>query len=381
MLFGKKKKEDGAASAYGPTAAVSVKEEQPLIPPYFESTANRQDLPEGKGNIAKVRMKDSIYGALYGLALGDALGGPLEFVSPTVIQAQYGRVTSMVGGGRLNLRPGQTTDDTAMTLLVARGIIANPDIPLPAIGHRFVKWLNDNPPDVGPTCRATIELAQKLAVEQLPPSDSMLFPAELWFEAAQTVAAEHIGETAGNGALMRCLYPALYYTSHKRAEEVAIMQGQMTHWVNESVEACRLYCDLVKAVLQDNLLLKQKRDGAMRKKFSQILAQSRYNLTEMPERIAAIAKGNPNGPTGSVTQTMACALYAFFSTLNFRDAIEMAVNMGGDADTVGSVCGGLAGVYYGYNNLPGDWLMLLSPKISKRLSNAAESALVEYRLK
>ena len=66
---------------------------------------------------------DRIRGALYGVAVGDALGGPLEFMSDRQICDAYGRVTDMIGGGWLNLKPGEVTDDTQMTLCVARGIL------------------------------------------------------------------------------------------------------------------------------------------------------------------------------------------------------------------------------------------------------------------
>lgn len=66
---------------------------------------------------------DRIRGALYGVAVGDALGGPLEFMSDQQIRDAYGRVTDMIGGGWLNLKPGEVTDDTQMTLCVARGIL------------------------------------------------------------------------------------------------------------------------------------------------------------------------------------------------------------------------------------------------------------------
>jgi len=68
------------------------------------------------------------------------LGGPLEFVRAEEIREQFGCVTTMLGGGWLHLCPGETTDDTAMTLAVAEGIMEQPDDPIPAIGERFISW-------------------------------------------------------------------------------------------------------------------------------------------------------------------------------------------------------------------------------------------------
>ena len=50
------------------------------------------------------------------------------------------------------------------------------------------------------------------------------------------------------------------------------------------------------------------------------------------------------------------ALWAFNATHNFRDALVAAVNLGGDADTIGAVCGQIAGAYYGYSAIPREWL-------------------------
>jgi ADP-ribosylglycohydrolase len=70
---------------------------------------------------------DKFRGALYGVAIGDALGGTTEFMTASEIQQKYGRVTDIIGGGYWNLEPGETTDDTAMTMAVARGILKDPD--------------------------------------------------------------------------------------------------------------------------------------------------------------------------------------------------------------------------------------------------------------
>ena len=70
---------------------------------------------------------ERVLGAMYGVAVGDALGGPVEFMDADAIARQYGILDTMVGGGWLSLSPGETTDDTAMTLAVAEGIMANPD--------------------------------------------------------------------------------------------------------------------------------------------------------------------------------------------------------------------------------------------------------------
>jgi ADP-ribosyl-[dinitrogen reductase] hydrolase len=64
-------------------------------------------------------LKNKILGGIFGLAIGDALGGTTEFMSQEEIANVYGKVTKIIGGGFWNLKPGETTDDTAMTIAVA----------------------------------------------------------------------------------------------------------------------------------------------------------------------------------------------------------------------------------------------------------------------
>jgi len=82
-------------------------------------------------------MLNKIKGALFGFAIGDALGGTTEFLSKEEIQDKYGEVREIIGGGIWNLEKGETTDDTAMTLAVARGIIKDRIHPIERINEPF----------------------------------------------------------------------------------------------------------------------------------------------------------------------------------------------------------------------------------------------------
>jgi ADP-ribosyl-[dinitrogen reductase] hydrolase len=60
-------------------------------------------------------------------------------------------------------------------------------------------------------------------------------------------------------------------------------------------------------------------------------------------------------PTGYVVDTLICALWCFINTSSFEDAVCEAANLGGDADTIAAITGGMAGVYYGYNAIHDRW--------------------------
>ena len=97
-----------------------------------------------------------IQGALLGFACGDALGATTEFMSPADIMREIGVHRDITGGGWLELEPGEVTDDTEMTLCVARSLVECRGFDLQDIAGRFVEWYNCDPVDIGSTCRAGI---------------------------------------------------------------------------------------------------------------------------------------------------------------------------------------------------------------------------------
>ena len=283
------------------------------------------------------KIYDRIRGALYGVAVGDALGAPLEFISAEGIQKNHGRVAEMIGGGWLHVAPGETTDDTAMTIAVANGIIQDPASPIEEIGKLFIKWMKSGPKDVGATCAHAIDKVAKRKEKAYGD----------WMLAGYETNQEMRGRTGGNGALMRTIYPALYYansaTRHIMVEDI----GKMTHWAPESCDICREYSDAVHAAIF----------GA-----HPIENVTRHYFNRNAE------------PTGYVVDTWSHVLMAIFNTDTFEDAVVDAVNRGGDADTIGAITGGLAGAYYGYESIPQRWIDTLDETLKKEMDQLAKLA-------
>lgn len=315
----------------------------------------------------KDMLKNKIAGALYGVAIGDALGAPLEFMDAKQIAHKYGRVTEMIGGGWLDVRPGETTDDTAMTLAVAEGIMENPDDPIPAIGERFIRWAESGPKDIGGTCKCSIWKAA--AGGHKRPS------AFQWENAGKETAIINKGRSAGNGALMRAIYPALYYPSALTAAHVTIGQGRMTHDDAESTEACQLYADVVHYLITEAKNGKGDTDRQL-EKIGEFLEPTRYNMATIAEKNLC----RELKPTGYVVDSMECAIFSFLRLpARFEEAIIYAANMGGDADTIAAICGGLAGAYYGFEAIPDRWVATLSKTDRKRLDAAVDAAVKNQR--
>ena len=143
---------------------------------------------------------DRFQGCLVGLAVGDALGGPVEGCTVNEIAARYGRLIEMVGGGWLGLRPGETTDDTAMMLCIARSIVHQGRFDPDDVAQHFLGWFRSRPKDIGNTTRrALVEL------ERGAP----------WKRAGLQAHRALGGMSAGNGSIMRCAPVALLHYCHE----------------------------------------------------------------------------------------------------------------------------------------------------------------------
>lgn len=320
-----------------------------------------------KGELDMNMLNDRIAGALYGVAVGDALGGPLEFMSAEEIARRYGRVTTMLGGGWLNLRPGETTDDTAMTLAVAEGIMECPESPFQAIGARFIEWAKSGPKDIGGTCGSSICRAT-IAGGERPP-----FP--IWSEASQQTAKLNGNRSGGNGAIMRAIYPGLYYPLQDDAILTSRGQGRLTHWDKDSDEACQIYALMVHCLITEA----EKLEGdpeRLRKRFDELLHPTKYNT----DNLLSLGRSGGLEPSGYVVDSFKCALFCLWDSEGFADAICNAANMGGDADTIAAICGGLAGALYGFQAIPQEWVSALSAHDRERL-DAATAAAVENQEK
>ncbi|GIO33397.1 MULTISPECIES: ADP-ribosylglycohydrolase family protein [Paenibacillus] len=260
---------------------------------------------------------DRIKGGLYGVAVGDALGGTTEFMSAKEVEAKHGYLTEIIGGGVWSLEPGEVTDDTMMTLCVAEGILENPKEPMEAIGRRFMAWYEARPKDIGNIIRHVFEKYE---------GD--------WFEAA-FVAHMDMGQSGGNGSLMRCLPAALAYSDPADMERVTTMQSRMTHYDPRCAEACILYNRIAERLLQGENLR------------AAILAEAAGSEYE------GVIEAQPDcPPSGYVVHTFRWVLHILLHAPDFAGVVQQAANLGGDSDTIGAIAGGLAGIHYGYEGIP-----------------------------
>lgn len=271
-------------------------------------------------------------GAMLGLACGDALGVTLEFMTRADIRRRFpeGHL-DITGGGPFRFAPGEWSDDTAMALAVAKGIIEAPADPVEAVGRHFQAWYQSSPPDVGSTCRMALEAHLRTGS---------------WDAASEEVALRLGDRAGGNGALMRTLPAALAYRGDA-AQAVRI--ARMTHPHPESDAAVALY-----QIMVDELL----KGGTKANAFHTALAAAGGPVKERLSRLSGLTEARVQS-TGYVVDTLEAAIWAFLTTDSLEECVLRAVHLGDDTDTVGAVAGGLAGAWYGAAAVPRRWSMAL----------------------
>lgn len=295
---------------------------------------------------------DRIKGALWGVAVGDCLGAPVEFMDAQSIYHQYGLVTEILGGGWLGALAGRGTDDTAMTLAVAEGLMKTGplDDAVEKIGVEFIKWFYDAPIGAGAACARSIGIASKNGRVKAPKRST-------WLKAAEMAHYDLGGRSGGNGSLMRTAPVALFLKADNKG--LAFDISRMTHFDDDAGIACMIYCDILRALIRGYSLQAALDKGTARTEYK--------TVTRTENRFT------PH-PGGYVKDTFNTVLWGITRTDNFRDALIRVVNLGGDADTTGAIVGGLAGAAYGYSAIPQSWVDAIDPMLALRLNKCADAA-------
>jgi ADP-ribosyl-[dinitrogen reductase] hydrolase len=273
---------------------------------------------------------DRARAAFLGVALGDALGATTEFLLPGEIRHKYKVHNKIVGGGWLHLKPGKVTDDTEMSLCIARAIDETGGWDAARIMEHFASWLKSKPIDVGATCRHSI---------------------------SRYIVKGEIGKAynewdAGNGAAMRMAPVALFTLGDEALlARLAVEQARLTHNNPLSDAAC----------VTVGRLVQQAIFGADRPALHAIV---RELIGEFPKFQFNRYRG---GASAYVVETLQTVFHYFFGTAHFEECLVGVVNQGGDADTTGAIAGMIAGAFYGTAQLPKKWLKKLDPAVRREV--------------
>lgn len=293
-----------------------------------------------------------IVSALLGVAVGDALGVPVEFLNRITLFENP--VTDMTGFGSHHKPAGTFSDDSSLTFCLAEALIKGYD--LKEIGENLLRWYKQgywtadgDLFDIGLT---TLKAIKRIENGILP----------------DLAGGMDINDN-GNGSLMRIL-PLVFHLIDKTPEERFEKTRQvsaLTHGHCRSVIACYYYLEFARKLLmgKDKFVIYQQLKTEVTEaiqqftnthsvigEFNRLLKSDIFNLSEESIR-----------SSGYVIDTLEASIWCIMTTSDYKAAVLQAVNFGEDTDTTGAVTGGLAGILYGYETIPEPWLNQMVRKI------------------
>ena len=299
-----------------------------------------------------------IRGSLFGVAVCDALGGPVEFCRrgtfPTVTGFQY--------NGNFDLPPGSWTDDTSMTLCLAQSLIdAKGGFVLLDQVKKYASWVEEGYMsstgtcfDVGNATRSALTIWRDTFRKYS--EEGVMEKGQAFIDKALKKKVQ-----CGNGSLMRVSPIGLvYHNDLDSATQKAALSSQVTHPYPTNAEACQLYTKLIVLAMR----------GAPKSELASAVALWPFNDSDLHSRLvkystldswAAVPEMDISS-SGYVVHSLEASLWAFFTSASFQGGALKVVNLGNDADTVGAIYGGIAGAFHGIESIPQEWIQGLEAR-------------------
>lgn len=295
--------------------------------------------------------EEKIKSALFGLVVGDALGVPAEFKSRKFLDENP--ITEMIGYGTHKQPKGTWSDDSAMTFITAESL-ANA-YNLKNIADLFLKWKEEA------YWNATDEIFD-IGISTLRAIDNYKTNRN------PLISGNYSENSNGNGSLMRIL-PLAFYTINMNVErrfEIIKEVSSITHAHIRSVISCFYYVEYAISIIKGeeklnayyitnhtvNAFFDSNEKYIYEKTFfDRILSGEIYDLQE--DDILS---------SGYVIDSLEAALWCFFKNDDYKSTVLNAVNLGEDTDTIAAIVGGLAGIYYGFDSIPENWINSIAKK-------------------
>lgn len=298
-----------------------------------------------------IDLEDRVAGSLLGLAIGDALGAPLEFK----LRGRFTPITEMVEGGKFQMRLGEWTDDTAMALCLADSLIECNGFDAKDQMDRYWRWGDEG---YNSTRTRAFGVGKTVARALMK-----------YHKTGEPYSGSESPEAAGNGSLMRIAPIAIYFSNDRNnALRYAELSSKTTHAAEECIQACMFFVDSLINVFEGR---KDKRE---------ILTPS-FKTDHLSERLKGVIENRSYADkssdeilgSGYVVESLEAALWAFWNHDSFEDAVLAAANLGDDSDTTAAITGQIAGAYYGLSAIPRHWLEKLyhSKHIQQVASNCS----------
>lgn len=291
---------------------------------------------------------------LFGIAVGDAIGVPVEFKSREYL-IKY-PVNDMIGYGTYNKPPGTFSDDTSLTFALVESLIEGYD--LNDIAQNMVKWYDEafwtadgDVFDVGRTTSSSIDNIKN----NIEPS----------------LSGESHEYSNGNGSLMR-IAPLVFILISKPIDkrfQITKEVSSITHGHIRSIIGCFYFLEFLRYLLLNNLEkyeIYHKLQVEIPEFLSKYLKETGLGLNELSyfdrlleENIYELSVEDISS-SGYVVDTIEAVIWCFLNTNDFKEAVLKAVNLGEDSDTIASITGALMGLSHGFDNIPTKWVKMLA---------------------
>lgn len=262
---------------------------------------------------------------LLGLHAGDSLGAPVEFSdkNPSLDHR------SMIDCIQRNHRKGAATDDTALALLVLKAMPGISGLDINRLRKNMIDYLDSNPPGIG--------IATAAAIGRM--KNGMKF------------GGTQNEDEQGNGSLMRVAPLALLDLPIQDHQMLIDAQASLTHAHPNCIFADRCFVQALKNALRGKPLAEVRdllRESLLANKFfsDQIANAHLQTWDDLPN-------------SGWVVHSLHVLVWSLFNCTSFEDALIKVVNLGGDADTNGAICGAMWGAVGGVEAIPKEWLEVL----------------------
>jgi ADP-ribosylglycohydrolase len=289
--------------------------------------------------------RDTVSGALFGCAVGDAMGAPFEGLWDTSIPTEKELVA---GFHEYHGYPrGQFTDDTQLTLATVESIVETGCIDYQDIATRISElWLHYAVIGPGGACSHAAE--------------SFLATRD-WRSMGAPVGQ------AGNGTAMRTAVLGLLYCDRpeRLTLEVAAI-SRLTHTDPRSVAGGVAIAEAARCIAVDHDVAATSLCAAVAAATEPFHSPLSDYINELPSLIGSdrlmdfIAWSGQEVPefdrpiiTPYVIPTVLAALFCIISEpSSWESAVTRAIRLGGDVDTLGAIVGSLAGIRHGYSGIP-----------------------------
>ncbi len=282
-------------------------------------------------------LADRVVGSVLGLALGDAVGAPFEFLRAVNVPDPLPALELPW----MDLPPGSTTDDTAMARNLARSLSERGGFDADDLVGRHLEWFLSDPADAGTLTRRVLRRVAR-------GEDAEAAARAVWEERGPEVSA-------GNGSVMYCAPLGCAY-AHRPRElvELAPRLSALTH-VDGRCRTAGLAVTLAVA----GLVRGEEREAVVRSALDAV--REREGGEELEHLVDVVGSSRAiDGPDqGFCLFTAAVGLQAMVRSPDFERGIRRVVSLGGDTDSNAAVAGALLGALVGESGLPAAWLRRL----------------------